>query len=193
MVRLLLAHGSDPDNQPFTGMAACGWSALHYAISKYRLDIMVALLDSGARVHAELIGYACAKLPLDELRLFLSHARDYEALKGTAEFWSHRIIDPISDLDDAHILLRDVRLAGSWKRYVNAPRVSLLILRELCNRGRAAPPPELAALFCTSSDSRPRTRKARRRMPLPTPVFWHVVSFWRSDRDAISLGAFGAV
>lgn len=155
---------------------------------------MVALLDSGARVHAELLGYACGKFRgslevddpsrLDELRVILSHgARDYEARKGTAdqEFWPHRIIDPISDLNDAEILLRDVRLAGGWKRYVNAPRASLLILRELCNRGRAAPPPELAALFCTSSDNARRTRKA-----LPTPIFWHVLGYWRSDRDAIA-------
>jgi hypothetical protein len=88
---------------------------------------------------------------------------------------------PPNERDGTVTFLRDVRLAGGWKRYANAPRVSLLILRELCNRGRAAPPPELEALFCTSSDSARHTRKA-----LPTPIFWHVLSFWRSDRDAIA-------
>mmetsp|Transcript_24869 Transcript_24869/g.80379 ORF Transcript_24869/g.80379 Transcript_24869/m.80379 type:complete len:247 (-) Transcript_24869:28-768(-) len=188
MVRLLLAHGSDPNNQPFTGVWHAGWSALHYAIAKSRLDIMVALLDSGARVHAKFL-VACVKdarldhpSRLDALRLILSRgARDYEARKSTAERCALLISEPFSEFDDAHILLRDVRLAGGWKRYANAPRASLLILRELCNRGRAAPPPELAALFCTSSDNARRTRKA-----LPTPVFWHVLGYWRSDRDAIA-------
>jgi len=118
-------------------------------------------------------------------------AEDVDGL--TAEQYTEWNSEQQGGGDDAGDLLRDVRLADGWKRYTNVPRKGLLILRELCNRGRAAPPPELKALFCTSSDARPRTRKARRRMPLPTPVFWHVVSFWRSDRDAISLGAFDAV
>jgi len=89
------------------------------------------------------------------------------------------------DAIDAYTLLRDVRLAGGWKRYVNAPRKDMLVLRELCARGRAAPPSALAALFCTTGSGplRPRTRRNPRVARLPTPIFWHVLSYWRSDRD----------
>ena len=89
------------------------------------------------------------------------------------------------DAMDAVNLVCAVRLAGGWKRYVNAPRKDMLVLRELCARGRAAPPSALAALFCTtgSAPSRPRTRRNPRVAPLPTPIFWHVLSYWRSDRD----------
>ena len=50
-------------------------------------------------------------------------------------------------LESAVTLLADVRAAGGWKAYVNAPRRSLLVLRALCERGCATPPPLLAPLF----------------------------------------------
>jgi len=221
LVRLLLANGSDPNNQPFTGADSVGWNVLFYAITTIletqSLELTVMLSRSGARVDVvDVDGESLLVTCVNELkrdfyfnvrqneavRLLLSRGAPLLAKDGfgrTAEEYAHRLRNNAygsrapGRFDETIRLLRDVRLAGGWKRYANAPRASLLILRELCNRGRAAPPPELKALFCTSSDARPRTRKARRRMPLPTPVFWHVVSFWRSDRDAISLGAFDAV
>ena len=156
---------------------------------------MVTLLDSGARgdvvdVDGESLLFTCmvesrgGPLRTEAVRLLLSRGAPLLAkdeFERTAEdvavWWQNWN----GGRDDSVDLLRDVRLAGGWKRYANAPRASLLILRELCNRGRAAPPPELAALFCTSSDNARRTRKA-----LPTPVFWHVLGYWRSDRDAIA-------
>ena len=159
---------------------------------------MVALLDSGARtdvadVNGEYVLFTCMDelrgkpLWIEAVRLLLSRGAPLLA-KGrygtTAEEYVEWMRNNAYDdrlYDKTWQLLRDVRLAGGWKRYANAPRASLLILRELCNRGRAAPPPELAALFCTSSDNARRTRKA-----LPTPVFWHVLGYWRSDRDAIA-------
>ena len=37
-------------------------------------------------------------------------------------------------------LLGEVRAAGGWKRYANAPRVQLVVLRKLTERGRAKVP-----------------------------------------------------
>ena len=214
IIRLLLAHGSDPNHQPYTGAHSAGWYALFYAVTDSvrktkSLELMVMLIRSGARVDVvdvdgEHLLHTCVEylrgepfnLRIEALRLLLSGGAPLlvkDERGRTAEEFAERLLNTYGERDGTVTFLRDVRLAGGWKRYANAPRASLLILRELCNRGRAAPPPELAALFCTSSDARPRTRKARRRVPLPTPIFWHVLSFWRSDRDAISLGAFAAV
>ena len=80
-------------------------------------------------------------------------------------------------------LLADVEEAGGWKRYVRAPCVDLLILRILCERGRARPPRgPLKRLFSTSFANSGAKRRARG-ASLPDSLFWHVVSFWRSHRQ----------
>ena len=64
--------------------------------------------------------------------------------------------------------IAEVKNAGSWKAYLKAPRVELVRLRALCSGGRASPPdPILKRLF----------------LALPNEVFWHVLQFWRTDRD----------
>ena len=65
-------------------------------------------------------------------------------------------------------LFDEIYAAGSWKRYANEPRVQLLMLRCLCAKGRAAPPPGMFANL----------------LALPTAVFWSVLKFWRTSRDA---------
>ena len=70
-------------------------------------------------------------------------------------------------------LLADVRAAGSWKRYVNKPRIDVIVLQRLCAAGRASPPPALARLFPTSTKS----------PPLPKEMVWLILKFWRTDRD----------
>ena len=70
-------------------------------------------------------------------------------------------------------LLAAVRAAGSWKRYVNKPRIDVIVLQRLCAAGRASPPPALARLFPTSTKS----------PPLPKEMVWLILKFWRSDRD----------
>ena len=70
-------------------------------------------------------------------------------------------------------LLADVRAAGSFKRYANAPRLDVVVLQALCAKGRAAPPPALERLFPTSTKS----------VHLPKEIFWRILSFWRTDRD----------
>ena len=80
-------------------------------------------------------------------------------------------------------LLADVEEAGGWKRYVRAPCVDLLILRILCERGRARPPRgPLKRLFSTSFANSGAKRRARG-ASLPDSLFWHVLSFWRSQRQ----------
>ena len=70
-------------------------------------------------------------------------------------------------------LLAEVRAAGSWKRYVNAPRIDVIVLQRLCAAGQASPPPALARLFPTSTKS----------PPLPKELVWLILKFWRADRD----------
>ena len=70
-------------------------------------------------------------------------------------------------------LCAGVRAAGSWKRYVNKPRIDVIVLQRLCAAGRASPPPSLARLFPTSTKS----------PPLPKELVWLILEFWRTDRD----------
>lgn len=78
-------------------------------------------------------------------------------------------------VEDMLALLHGVEAAGSWKRYVREPRKDLFTFRRLVERGRAAPPDEgvLARLFPGS-----------RARGFPDVLFWKVLSFWRSERDA---------
>ena len=69
--------------------------------------------------------------------------------------------------------LADVRAAGSFKRYANAPRLDIVVLQALCAKGRASPPPALERLFPTSTRSQ----------FLPREISWRILSYWRTDRD----------
>ena len=85
-------------------------------------------------------------------------------------------------------LIRDVKRAGSWKRYAKEPRIELVRLRSLCARGRATPPPDpvLVRLFGAPPKAQTQTRRATHvanRRPLPNEVVWHVLAYWRSSRD----------
>jgi hypothetical protein len=157
LIWLLLKCGYDPNHAPWISSMSANWRPLHYAANMDHLRIIRFLLSRGAVLDAANSGGLTAE----------------------------QMIVYRQPRDDAYFLLRAVRLAGGWKRYVNAPRKDMLVLRELCARGRAAPPSALAALFCTTgfAPSRPRTRRNPRVAPLPTPIFWHVLSYWRSDRD----------
>ena len=83
-------------------------------------------------------------------------------------------------------VLAAVRAAGGWAAYVAAPRVQLLMLRILCEQGRAVAPTDLLArLFppACETERRASLRSARHTPALPKELFWHIVQFWRSDRD----------
>ena len=72
-----------------------------------------------------------------------------------------------------------VRRNGSFKRYVREPRLQLMVLRVLCERGRARAPRGLARVFGESS-----ARARRGAGPVLTKyMFWRICLFWRSSRD----------
>ena len=72
--------------------------------------------------------------------------------------------------------LAEVRAAGGWRPYVDAPRAELLALRRelpsLRERGRASP-----------SSSVPLHETLFLRADVPDDVFSHVLAFWRTPRD----------
>ena len=66
-----------------------------------------------------------------------------------------------------------------YGRYVRAPRIQLLVLRVLCERGRARPPRRrrggvLAGMFGETSRGGPA---------LPQECFWRICEYWRGIRD----------
>ena len=109
-------------------------------------------------------------------------------------------------------LLADVRPAGSWKRYVGAWRVQLLLLQKLCSTGRASPvtalgpgrawrTPSIEDLEATSGCKVTRTQKRApptaateggptdalmaHLVDLPPPLVGKVASYWRTARDPL--------
>ena len=90
-------------------------------------------------------------------------------------------------------LLSGVRLAGGWKKWVSIPRKQLVVLRVLCERGRASTEDALLArLFPSNSpaeeaeeDDNEAASRARvaPRGEVPKEVFWHVLEYWQSSRD----------
>ena len=81
-------------------------------------------------------------------------------------------------------VLAAVRAAGGWAAYAHAPRVQLLMLRILCEQGRAVAPTDLARLFPCETERRASLRSAHNTAALPKELFWHIAQFWRSDRDS---------
>lgn len=112
----------------------------------------------------------------DVAKYFLSQGADVNYVEPDAQpslrnalGWARRNVEHYSGSDvdtEFYHFLRNVVDAGGWKLYVRAPRVALVILRRLCERDRAHPPPELTRLFA-----------------LDKFIFWRVLSFWRCDRD----------
>ena len=125
--------------------------------------------------------------PVVYLRELLRLGADLSATNGRGEsalsLARSTLHDPaaLGDLEDKQAVfffLRDVSAAGTFKRYVNEPRKSLLLLSKLCERGRATAPRRgaLARLF-------PTRRSRRAGEGLPDVLFWKVLSFWRTERD----------
>ena len=190
------------------------WTPLHGAASRGNPGVIALLLKHGARVNYLSCDPSCGDRWLTPLmaaaqgsclvpderepgdhqtcatvRLLLAHGADLRAVDDymymcnqTArdiavkelevwrqirdrEYWNEAEI-----LKGASVvaLFDEIYAAGSWKRYANEPRVQLLMLRCLCAKGRAAPPPGMVANL----------------LALPTAIFWSVLSFWRTSRDA---------
>ena len=106
----------------------------------------------------------------DSVQLLLRHGADVNAQDDDGR----RVLDfARSGSREVERLVTDVYLAGSFKRYLNAPRRELLGLRTLIARGRAAPKEPChfhARLFGS-------------RLSLPDHLFWKILSFWADSRD----------
>ena len=157
MLRLLLDHGVEAD----TRRVSYYRTALFAAADGYgfegqycRMDAAIMLLDAGADVnHSDLDGYtplieAAHGGHLEMLRLLLRRGAKLDGMSigGTAEamaeHWNHQ---------ECVALLSGVRLAGGWKKWVSIPRKQLVVLRVLCERGRASTEDALLARLFPSN------------------------------------------
>jgi len=183
LLKLLVAHGCDVRKTN-----GYGFTALHF--SKYQGEAAVCI-NSGADLDAPSHRPRLTPLMMavredhpDVVRLLLHSGADpfIEDLNGKDAEAIATLHGRIRSRD----LIRDVKRAGGWKRYLKEPRIELVRLRSLCARGRATPPadPVLVRLF--GAPASPTTKPARvsNRHPLPNEVVWHVLAYWRSSRDA---------
>ena len=206
---LLVARGADVAARygPWTPLHfAARMGAISYARESRpgramarHAELIRAMLDAGAPVDARTerrparsdfdntpLMYAAGGgyTSPDVLRLLLKYGSDVDAVDAEgrtaedharaalnyptipAEYVRHRGPGVV---EGTLALFRDYRATGgTWKRYVAEPRKQLLVLRRLVERGRAAPPDGTLA----------------RVQGLPDVLFWKVLAFWRSSRDA---------
>ena len=190
-------------------------------------NISIAPEDEGSQSFnppTALMCAACSSESAEAIRLLLSRGADFSPknLAGeTAEDYAREALrrrdsperDPFHSGDHAEEIigiLADVRAAGSWKRYVGAWRVQLLLLQRLCSTGRAFPVAALRGhargavsieeLEATSGCKVTRSRKRApptvategptdalmaRIVALPPPMVGKVASYWRTSRDPL--------
>jgi ankyrin repeat protein len=196
MVQLLLENGADVHAVDHDGGHPLLFAGNHY--------VSAMLLDNGANINAWDNGGMTALIAAitgeydddDEVRIMFEHVR-FLVSRGAnllPLLTSPRWINKRSQLPRISDFINTVRAAGSWRNYIRAPRVELVVLRALCARGRAAPPAvtlrhyQEAIIFerlfgapVSSSLSAKRTKPPV--AALPKEVFWHVLSFWRTTRD----------
>ena len=205
MLRMLLDHGVAADARRVSYYR----TALFAAADGYgfegqycRIDAAIMLLDAGADVnYSDLDGYtplieAAHGGHLEMLRLLLRRGAKLDAsiyigadgIGGTAEAMAEHW-----NWHECVALLSGVRLAGGWKKWVSIPRKQLVVLRVLCERGRASTEDALLArLFPSNSpaeeaeeddDEAASRARVAPRGEVPKEVFWHVLEYWQSSRD----------
>ena len=154
-----------------------------------------ALLDDGANIDAIFMLSRCTPL------MFATHPIANRSDGALVRFLYLRSADinlKNYDGEDAEAVarsynnieaadfLRDMKApGGSYKKYLRAPRVELVRLRSLCDRGRAAPPSPSSAKLRTIPEAVVLQRMfgAPSKGRLPNEVFWHIISYWRTSRD----------
>ena len=134
LCKLLTSRGAalDAANGAGEDPEAAARARLASFVSEYRVAAAAAA-EAAARARLR----ALTSKYLDEEDLTGEESEeDEEELREEADAALVRLEAQRSVVD----LLADVRAAGGWKPYVRAPRVELVRLRSLCDRGRAAPP-----------------------------------------------------
>ena len=190
---LLLTRGADIDATDADGSTAL-YELLNYWATYGSLPALRLLLSNGADVNlAKKSGFLVGQTPLmiaisfgpDVVRMLLRAGADPEhrahvLTPGTSTAEEQARSDAYSQRSASADFLRDVRLAGGWKRYVLQPKYDLLVLRALCHRGRATHDnrtPEVLVRLFGAPDSRRRKYTIRGRVDLPDPLFWRVLEF----------------
>ena len=238
-IRYLCSLGADPNYMsdinwtPLHAAARCNVTVLA-ALLDLGGDPNICIAPEGEGMQrfnppTPLMCAACSSQSADAIRLLLSRGADFSAmnLEGeTAEDYAREALRR-RDSDEEHdgwgippelaveaegivSLLADVRAAGSWKRYVGAWRIQLLLLQRLCSTGRAFPVAALRGhargavsieeLEATSGCKVTRSRKRApptvategptdalmaRIVALPPPLVGKVASYWRTSRDPL--------
>ena len=197
-VRYLCSRGADPNYMDPTNWTALhGAARCNPAVLAALLDcggdpnIWIAPEEEEEQRYnppTPLMCAACTSESAAAIRLLLSRGADFSAmnLEGkTAEDYARvalRRRDSDGEIEEWGVsrslaveaeeiigILADVRAAGSWKRYVGAWRVQLLLLQRLSVTGRAFP----------------RTELMERLVALPPPMVGKVASYWRTSRDPL--------
>ena len=197
-VRYLCSRGADPNYMDPTNWTALhGAARCNPAVLAALLDcggdpnIWIAPEEEEEQRYnppTPLMCAACTSESAEAIRLLLSRGADFSAmnLEGkTAEDYARvalRRRDSDEEIEEWGVsrslaveaeeiigILADVRGAGSWKRYVGAWRVQLLLLQRLSVTGRAFP----------------RTELMERLVALPPPMVGKVASYWRTSRDPL--------
>ena len=191
---LLLTRGANVDATDAEGGTAV-YELLNYWRTYGSLSALRLLLSRGADVNlAKESGYLRTPLMIavsfgpDVVRMLLRAGADPEHRArhlapgySTAEEQARNEADSQRCSAACADLLRDVRLAGGWVRYVLQPHYGLLVLRALCHRGRATfsarTPEVLVRLFGAPEARRTRSARAREGVHVPDPLFWRVLEF----------------
>ena len=193
ILHLLLQHGADANAR-----YASGRTALHWCRHPEEAAI---LLDHGADIDALDIGdvtplrcHVSESLALVHLMVCRGANLNLTDNRGLdAESYARRFAGLSSSADSRQRLIKaanflaEVKAAGSWRAYWRAPRVELVRLRSLCDRGRAEPPSPRASsglneLSAAEAKVLERLFGAPTRR-LPNEVFWTILTLWRSSRD----------
>lgn len=203
MVNLLLANGADVEAVDESGL-----TPLHYSAHLGDLRMVAMLVErAGADINARdqdgctplLSAIFPDKSPdkFELVRFLVIHGAELFLQQPVSNSASPRLTPFLDVVANAragkadHIAdwLAKISAAGSWRRYLRAPRLELVSLRALCARGRAAPP--AVKLRTISAESLiferlfpvPPSKFKPAPRALPDEVFWHVLSFWRTNRD----------
>ena len=162
VVRFLLSRGLDVNNEYMGLLHSSVWAGQWFAT--------VLLLDCGADVDVRATDRRRTPLMraadrtrsvraevmpahLAMVRLLLSRGADVRA-KDRMGHQAHQIAGMGTPV---RALLSDVRAAGGWRSYVHRDRMRLLVLRALCEKGRATTSDGLLArLFAAEKVAPPR-------------------------------------